>query len=141
MRNTDPAFVRRTVAGLRERGWVSSSRRQGGGWRLPIPLSEINLLERYEALGSPRLLALARSEGAPRCLMEQAANAAVDAALAAAEASFRRSLAGATVAELAHDLEQRLEASGHEARVPPSAARCSRRQRPVAASEDRRGAS
>lgn len=120
MLNTDPTFVRRTMAGLRDRGWVTSSRGQGGGWRLAAPLSEITLLDLYEALGSPRLFALAQSEDTPRCLMEQAANAAVDEALAAAEATFRRRLEGVTVADLADDFGQRLEASGHPAWIPPA---------------------
>lgn len=120
MLNTNPAFVRRTMAGLRDRGWVTSSRGQGGGWRLSAPLSEITLLELYEALGSPGLFALAQSEDTPRCLMEQAANAAVEEALAAAEAAFRASLAGVAVSDLAEDFERRLEASGHPAWVPPA---------------------
>lgn len=119
MLNTDPAFVRRTMAGLRDRGWVSSSRGQGGGWRLEVPLSSITLLALYEALGSPPLFALATSEDAPRCLMEQAANAAVDQALVAAEATFRRSIEGVTVADLADDFAVRLEKSGYPAWVPP----------------------
>jgi len=120
MLGTNPAFVRRTMAGLRERGWVTSSRGQGGGWRLAAPLSEIRLLDLYEALGSPGLFALAQSEDTPRCLMEQAANAAVEQALAAAEATFRASLAGVTVADLAEDFERRLETVGRSAWVPPS---------------------
>ena len=120
MLNTNPAFVRRTMAGLRERGWVTSTRGQGGGWRLAVPLSEITLLALYEALGAPTLFALAQSEDAPRCLMEQAANAAVDDALAAAEQAFRRRLGAVTVADLADDFEGRLDASGRRAWVPPA---------------------
>lgn len=122
MLNTDPAWVRRTMAGLRERGWVASSRGQGGGWRLRVPLEDIALLDLYEALGSPGLFALAPSEDAPRCLMEQAANAAVDRALAAADEAFRASLDGVSVADLAVDFEQRLAASGRPAWVPPGLA-------------------
>ncbi|MBX2798640.1 MAG: Rrf2 family transcriptional regulator [Myxococcales bacterium] len=120
MLNTDAAFVRRTMAGLRERGWVTSSRGHGGGWSLAVDLAEISLLDLYEALGSPGLFALGQSEDAPRCLMEQSANAAVDQALSSAEASFRASLAGVTVADLATDFEARLKASGREAWVPPA---------------------
>ena len=118
MLNTDPGFVRRTMAGLRDRGWVTSSRGQGGGWRLVVPLESMTLLELYEALGSPELFALSGSEDAPQCLMERAANAAVDRALLAAEATFREQLAGVTVADLADDFAVRLEASGYAAWVP-----------------------
>lgn len=131
MLNTDAAFVRRTMAGLRDRGWVTSSRGRGGGWRLAVPLSEISLLELYEALGSPGLFALAQSEDAPRCLMEQAANAAVDRALLAAESEFRRSLENVTVAHLAQDFGTRLQASGQPAWVPSAALDPSRRDDPT----------
>jgi DNA-binding IscR family transcriptional regulator len=118
MLHTDAAFVRRTMAGLRDRGWVSAARGHGGGWELATPLSEISLLDLYEALGSPPLFALGQAEDAPRCLMERAANSAVDRALSAAEATFRASLAGVTVADLATDFEARLRESGHPAWVP-----------------------
>jgi len=119
MLRTDPALVRRTMAGLRERGWVTATRGHGGGWSLATPLAEITLLELYEALGSPPLFALGHADDAPRCLMEQAANAAVDEALTAAEEVFRASLAGVTVAELAVDFEERLRAGGHDRWIPP----------------------
>ena len=78
---TNSSFVRRTMAGLRERGWVSSSRGQGGGWTLTTALEEISLLDLYDALGSPSLFAIATSEDTPTCLLERAANTAVDSAL------------------------------------------------------------
>lgn len=115
MLSTNAAFVRRTMAGLRDRGWVRSTGGRGGGWSLATPLSQITLLELYEALGSPGLFALAPSEDAPRCLMERAANSALDRALGAAEATFRDSLAGVTVADLAQDYQGRLDALG----LPP----------------------
>ena len=121
MLGTHAAFVRQTMAGLRERGWVSSTRGQGGGWRLVTPLAKISLLELYEALGSPSLFAVKESEDAPQCLMEQAANAAVGRALSAAEVTFRESLASTTVADLAQDFQGRLTAAGHTtAWIPPS---------------------
>ncbi len=119
MLNTDAAFVRRTMAGLRERGWVSSTRGQGGGWRLTASLEDISLLELYEALGSPTLFAVGRSEDDPHCLLEQAANAALDEALRSAEATFRASLTGVTVADLAADYEVRLKVTGRRPWAPP----------------------
>lgn len=113
MLGANPAFVRRTMAGLRERGWVSATRGQGGGWRLEVPLQSITLLELYEALGSPNLFALAPAGEGSSCLFEQAANVAVDRALSAAEDTFRTSLASITVADLAEDFEERLAAAGH----------------------------
>ncbi len=117
MLNTNAALVRRTMAGLRERGWVTSARGHGGGWRLATPLDQISVLDLYEALGSPPLFALGQSQDTPRCLMEQAANATVDRALTSAEAAFRASLAGVTVAELASDFEERVTAEGYHGPV------------------------
>jgi len=74
MLDTNASFVRRTMAGLREQGWVVSTRGHGGGWRLAVPLADIALLELYDALGSPALFAVGRSDDAARCLMERAAN-------------------------------------------------------------------
>ena len=109
---TNSSFVRRTMAGLRERGWVSSSRGQGGGWTLTTALEEISLLDLYDALGSPSLFAIATSEDTPTCLLERAANTAVDSALAAAEETFRAALEAVTVADLAADFEERLRELG-----------------------------
>lgn len=109
---TDAAFVRKTMAGLRDRGWVTSARGRAGGWSLAVPLSSIALLDLYEALGAPSLFAVAPAEDAPACLMEQAANVALERALASAEQAFRDSLRGVTVADLAADFEVRLAERG-----------------------------
>lgn len=109
---TNPALVRRTMAGLRERGLVSSEKGHGGGWRLARPLSEITLLAIYEALGEPRLFAIGTAGDAPDCLLEQAANAATAQALAAAEALFRDELSRVTMAEIASRAEARAQAAG-----------------------------
>src|SRR3546814_17427259 len=41
---TNPAVFRRTMAGLREAGFVKSDKGHGGGWRLARPLRDITLL-------------------------------------------------------------------------------------------------
>lgn len=108
MLNTNAAVVRRTMAGLREQGYVRSTKGHRGGWTLAKPLSEITLLGIYEALGSPTLFAVGQSEDAPACLMEQAANAATGQALEQAAARFSESLAAITMADLAKDFAKRL---------------------------------
>ena len=50
---TNPPVFRRTMAGLREAGHVTSEKGHGGGWMLARPLSEITLLDFYAALDSP----------------------------------------------------------------------------------------
>ncbi|MCA9568788.1 MAG: Rrf2 family transcriptional regulator [Myxococcales bacterium] len=111
MLQTDGAVVRRTLAGLRERGWLVSTRGHGGGWSLASPLREITLLDLYEALGAPPLFAVGHTGADARCLMERAANRAVELALVDAESAFRSRLAGVTVADLAADFRERLARS------------------------------
>jgi DNA-binding IscR family transcriptional regulator len=52
---THPVVVRRTLAGLREAGLVSSARGTGGGWTLARDPARISLRDVYAALGE-RLL-------------------------------------------------------------------------------------
>ena len=46
-----PVAIRRTFAGLREAGIVSSLKGHGGGWRLSRPSSEVTLGQIQRALG------------------------------------------------------------------------------------------
>ena len=108
MLNTNAAVVRRTMAGLRDRGYVTSTKGHGGGWTLARPLSEITLKGLYEALGSPALFALGEADDAPACLMEQAANAAVGCALQQAATRFSEVLEEITMADLVQDFAERL---------------------------------
>lgn len=45
---TNPAVFRRTMAGMREAGYVKSGKGHGGGWQLARPLDNITLLAVYE---------------------------------------------------------------------------------------------
>lgn len=94
------SLVRRTMAGLRDAGFVSSIKGHGGGWYLAQPLKNISLAQVYDALGSPNLFALGMSADAPECLLEQAANVATVSALQAARETFNAQLAKVTVADI-----------------------------------------
>jgi Rrf2 family protein len=100
MLGTNATVVRRTLAGLREAGLLTSAKGHGGGWSLSRPLSEISLLELYGALGSPELFAIAPDEDQPTCLLARAANTATNDALHAARQVFLDRLAALTVAEI-----------------------------------------
>ncbi|MBU2412232.1 MAG: Rrf2 family transcriptional regulator, partial [Gammaproteobacteria bacterium] len=50
MLNTNPVVVRRTMAGLRDKGYVTSVKGHGGGWSLAMALSDITLLDIHNAL-------------------------------------------------------------------------------------------
>lgn len=100
MLGMNSSLVRRTMAGLRDAGFVGSTKGHGGGWYLAKPLKEISLAQVYEALGSPNLFAVGQSADAPTCLLEQAANSATVKALQAARDTFNAELANITVADL-----------------------------------------
>ncbi|CUX17782.1 Rrf2 family transcriptional regulator [Agrobacterium genomosp. 13] len=85
MLQTNPVVVRRTMAGLREHGYVSSEKGHGGGWVLARPLSEITLLDIYRALGTPELFSIGLAGDNPNCVIEQAVNAALFDAMREAE--------------------------------------------------------
>ncbi len=96
--HTNPVVVRRTMAGLRDNGLVTSGRGHGGGWALARPVAEITLRDVYTALNEPVPLQL--EEDAPVCQLERAVSTALNHAYAEAESLFARSLANITLADL-----------------------------------------
>ena len=106
MLGTNPVVVRRTMAGLKAAGYVSSVKGHGGGWTLSRPLDRITLLDIHEALGGPKLFAIGLSDENPACLIERAVNAAMTGTLDHAEWMLRARLADITVASVAPDIPQ-----------------------------------
>lgn len=100
MLQTNPVLVRRTLAGLRERGLVSAEKGHGGGWVVARPLDAITLYDVYEALGEPELFAIGHRRELSECLVEQAVNAALNQTLAEAEALVLARLRDVTLAVL-----------------------------------------
>ncbi len=97
---TNPAVFRRTMAGLRDAGYVQSSKGHGGGWLLAIPLNQISLLDVYAALGRPNLFAIGNRTGQPDCLVQQAVNSALADTLDRAELMLVQRLGQVTLDEL-----------------------------------------
>lgn len=110
MLSTNAVVVRRTMAGLRERGCVQSGKGHGGGWVLVRSLAEISLLDVYEALGEPSIFALGLADDHPQCLVEQAVNAGLSDALRGARAVLLARFGEITLADLAQDFEKRAKA-------------------------------
>lgn len=100
---TNPVVVRRTMAGLRERGFVRSEKGHGGGWEIACDLAQTTLKDIYDALGAPTLLAVGINLEHPACLVEQAVNRSLTSAFRDAEALLIARLADVTLAELAAD--------------------------------------
>lgn len=107
MLRTNPVLVRRTLAGLRERGLVSAEKGHGGGWVIVRPLDSITLHDVYEALGEPALFAIGHRNERASCLVEQAVNASLDQTLAEAEAMVHARLRAVSLAELLAGLHHR----------------------------------
>jgi Rrf2 family protein len=107
MLHTNPVLVRRTLAGLRERGLVSSEKGHGGGWVIARPLDAVTLYDVYEALGEPELFAIGHRSEQSQCLVEQAVNASLDQTLAEAEALVLARLREVTLAALSEEFNRR----------------------------------
>lgn len=97
---TNPAVFRRTMAGLRNAGYVQSGKGHGGGWTLARPLDRITLLDVYNALGHPNLFAIGSRSDHPDCRIEQKVNAALADSLAEAQALFMRRFGAITLDSL-----------------------------------------
>lgn len=113
--DTNPVVVRRTMAGLREAGFVSSEKGHGGGWQIACDLHKVTLKDVYDALGSPSLLAIGINLENSQCLVEQAVNRSLTGAFAEAEALLVKRLNGVTLAALADDF--RAGARRHRTRM------------------------
>lgn len=97
---TNPAILRRTMAGLRQAGHVHAGKGHGGGWQLARPLAEITLLDVYLALGRPALFAFGNRSDTPECKVERAVNEVLGDTMAAAEALFVERFGAITLDQL-----------------------------------------
>lgn len=113
---TNPVVIRRTMAGLREQGYVRSEKGHGGGWMLSCDLSKVTLRDIYVALGNPSLLAIGNRTDAPGCLVEQAVNAALQQAFLDAETLLLARFGEVTLSMLSADYHARLVARGNSSR-------------------------
>ncbi|MEH0072963.1 Rrf2 family transcriptional regulator [Pannonibacter sp. Pt2] len=113
---TNPAVFRRTMAGLRKAGYVTSGKGHGGGWQLARPLGEITLLAVYEALGCPALFAIGSRSAHPGCMIERNTNAALAGSLQSAQSLLLARFAEVTLDQLMPQPEETFsEACGNRA--------------------------
>lgn len=103
MMKTHPVFIRRTMAGLRERGYVSSIKGHGGGWMLTADMKKITLAEIWYAVGEPTLIALSHRNESPGCLVEKVVNGALNQACQDAETLLLARLGEVTLDQLSQD--------------------------------------
>lgn len=109
---TNPVVLRRTMAGLRDHGYVRSEKGHGGGWRLACDLSQVTMRDIYLALGRPTLFAIGNRSGAPDCRVEKAVNAQLDQALMEAEKGLMARFGEVTLSMISAELESQLVRRG-----------------------------
>ena len=109
--HTNPVVVRRTIAGLRDAGIVTSSRGHGGGWLLGRAPENISLAEISTALGET-LLPFSTEPESPGCLVEQAVIAVLDDFRIEAEKLLAQKLSRITLADLTADFRRRYDLIG-----------------------------
>ncbi|HEX7128414.1 MAG TPA: Rrf2 family transcriptional regulator [Thermodesulfobacteriota bacterium] len=101
---TNPVVVRRTMAGLREAGLVTSARGPGGGWRLARDAGSVTLRDVYAALGERLLFATGKAPVNPGCVVEHALTGALDDFFRRAEATLAERFGRITLADLSADI-------------------------------------
>ena len=97
---TNPVLVRRTLAGLRERGYVGSGKGHGGGWVVTADLHRTTLRDIYDAVGAPTVFAMGNRVEHPSCLVEKVVNQSLASAFDEAEALLISRFADVTLAQL-----------------------------------------
>jgi DNA-binding IscR family transcriptional regulator len=102
---TNPVVLRRTMAGLRDQGFVRAEKGHGGGWTLNCDLSKVTVRDVYEALGRPTLFAFGNRSDAPDCLVEKVVNANLSQTLLEAEQGILTRLGEITLSKLSADLQ------------------------------------
>jgi Rrf2 family protein len=112
MLDTNPVLVRRTLAGLREAGFVRSEKGHHGGWTIACDLDSVTLLDIHRALGSNRLFAFGNDNDNPNCAVEAVVNEALAHALAEAEERLLQRFAQVTLGDLAKEFDRRCAAAG-----------------------------
>ncbi len=110
---SNPATMRRTMAGLRKAGFVRSEKGHGGGWSIERPLSDVTLRDIYTWLDSPELFAMGNRTDAPGCLVEEAVNEALGSAYDEARSVLLDRFDSVTLAQLSYDFHRRMSARAH----------------------------
>ena len=105
MLRTNPVVVRRTMAGLRDAGYVRSEKGHGGGWALACDLDRVSLLDVHCAVGGPQIFAIGNESATPQCLVEKLVNTAVEDALRDAEALLIARFGAVSLGQLARDFD------------------------------------
>jgi DNA-binding IscR family transcriptional regulator len=106
---THPVLIRKLLAGLRDRGYVSSVKGHGGGWIVACDLKTVTLRDIYDVVGAPTVFAMGNRQENPTCLVEQVVNDSLASAFREAKAILIGRLAGVTLADLSSQFNQKFD--------------------------------
>ena len=114
MLHTQPSLVRRTMAALREAGYVESIAGPGGGWALCCELTDLTVRDIYAAIAHKGIFAVGPADDNPACPVESAVNRFLEHALSSAQEELLRHFEGMRLSDIA----RRVKASTR--RMPPA---------------------
>lgn len=100
MLDTNAVLVRRTMAGLRNAGYVKSEKGHRGGWSLSCNPEDVSLLDIYKALDINTLFALGINNDTEHCLIERTVNEELEEVLSQAEKLLMDKLEQITLSHL-----------------------------------------
>lgn len=100
MLNTNPVVVRRTMALLREQGYVKSIKGHSGGWSLAKSLNDITLLDVHQALSESSVFAIGLTDEHTECPIEHAVNRTLKDAMDEAEGVLLKRFGEVPLSEL-----------------------------------------
>lgn len=104
MLHTNPVLVRRTMAALRESGYVKSTGGPGGGWVLACDLNDLTVRDVYEAIGHTAPFVIGLADDNRTCPVEAAVNHHINEVLDSAENTFLQLLGEKRLSEIAHNV-------------------------------------
>lgn len=104
MLHTNPVLVRRTMAALRESGYVKSTGGPGGGWVLACDLNDLTVRDVYDAIGHTAPFVIGLADDNRTCPVEAAVNHHIDEVLGSAENTFLQLLGEKRLSEIAHNV-------------------------------------
>lgn len=85
MLHTNASLVRRTMACLRNAGYVKAERGPGGGWHLSCSLEKVTVKDIHTTLLCPNLFTFGPTQDNPACPVEAVVNQHLKAAMDEAE--------------------------------------------------------
>lgn len=103
MLHTNPVVVRRTMAALRDAGYVASSGGRSGGWTLACGLEALTVGDVHTAIASASPFSFGPAQDNPQCPVETVVNHFVSEAQSAAEHELLRRFRGKSLYALAKE--------------------------------------